>query len=64
MTKFVEDRYEAKSLIIASQLPVANWYEYINDNTLADVIMDRLVNNSIHMDLKGESMRKRKRYGK
>ncbi len=64
LLQILEDRFECKSLIIASQLPVANWYEYINDNTLADAIMDRLVNNSIHMDLKGESMRKRKRYGK
>lgn len=37
-----EDRYGKKSLVITSQLPVAKWYEYINDPTLADAIMDRM----------------------
>ena len=61
LLQLLEDRYERKSVIIASQLPLPNWYDYIGDNTLADAIMDRLVNNSIHLDLKGESMRRRKK---
>lgn len=49
-------------MIIISQLPLDKWYDYINDATLADAIMDRLINTSIHFDLKGESMRSRRRF--
>jgi DNA replication protein DnaC len=48
-------------MIIISQLPVVKWYDYIAEPTLADAIMDRLVSNAIHIELKGESMRRRKR---
>ena len=40
--QLLEDRYENKSVIIASQLPTEKWYDYINEQTLADAIMDRL----------------------
>ncbi|MGN8725846.1 ATP-binding protein, partial [Segatella copri] len=43
MLQILEERYERKSVIIASQLPIAKWYDYIGDPTLADAIMDRLV---------------------
>ena len=56
-----EERYERKSMIIASQLPISKWYDYIGDPTLADAIMDRLVANSNKIELKGESMRQRKK---
>ena len=48
-------------MIIVSQLPLDKWYDYIAEPTLADAIMDRLVNNSIHIELKGESMRRKKK---
>ena len=54
-------RYDRKSMIIVSQLPLDKWYDYIAEPTLADAIMDRLVNNSIHIELKGESMRRKKK---
>ena len=57
----LEERYERKSVIIASQLPIAKWYDYIGDATLADAIMDRLVANANKIELKGESMRQRKK---
>ena len=56
-----EERYERKSMIIASQLPISKWYDYIGDPTLADAIMDRLVANANKIELKGESMRQRKK---
>ena len=56
--QLLEDRYGKKSIIITSQLPVAKWYEYINDPTLADAIMDRLTANASRIELKGESQRK------
>jgi DNA replication protein DnaC len=54
----IEERHKLKSTIITSQLPVASWYEYINDPTIADAIMDRLLEKSHRIDLKGVSMRK------
>jgi DNA replication protein DnaC len=61
LLQILEERYERKSLIIASQLPIAKWYDYIGDATLADAIMDRLVANANKIELKGESMRQRKK---
>lgn len=54
----IEERHKLKSTIITSQLPVASWYEYINDPTIADAIMDRLLEKSHRIELKGVSMRK------
>jgi DNA replication protein DnaC len=53
-----EDRYQAKSFILVSQLPVARWHEQIGDPTVADGILDRLVHNAHRIELRGESMRK------
>ena len=61
LLQILEERYERKSVIIASQLPIAKWYDYIGDATLADAIMDRLVANANKIELKGESMRHRKK---
>jgi DNA replication protein DnaC len=47
-------------VIVTSQLPVAKWYDYINEPTLADAIMDRLLANASRIELKGESMRRKK----
>ncbi len=60
LLQLLEDRYGKKSIIITSQLPVAKWYEYINDPTLADAILDRLTANSHRIELKGESLRRKK----
>jgi DNA replication protein DnaC len=61
LLQILEERYDRKSMIIVSQLPIDKWYDYIAEPTLADAIMDRLVNNSIHIELKGESMRRKKK---
>jgi len=55
----LEDRNGKKSIIITSQLPVSKWHEYINDPTLADVILDRILYNTQRIELKGESLRKK-----
>ena len=60
MLQILEDRYGIKSTIIASQLPVEKWYEYIGENSISDAIMDRLAGNAHRFDLKGESLRKKK----
>lgn len=60
LLQLLEDRYEKKSIVITSQLPVAKWYEYINDPTLADAILDRLTAGAHRIELKGESLRRKK----
>jgi DNA replication protein DnaC len=59
--ELIEDRYDRKSTIVTSQLPVSSWYEVINEKTIADAILDRLVHSSHRIDLKGESLRKQKK---
>ena len=53
-----EDRYQLRSMILTSQLPVAQWHEQIGNPTLADSILDRLVHNAHRIEMRGESMRK------
>lgn len=60
LLQMLEDRYAKKSIIITSQLPVAKWHEFINEPTLADAILDRLTAKAHRIELKGESMRKKK----
>jgi len=58
LLEILDDRYQRKSTIITSQLPITHWHEHLNDATLADAILDRLVHNSIKLELKGEPLRK------
>jgi DNA replication protein DnaC len=55
-----DDRYQRRSVILTSQLPLAHWHEQIGDPTLADSILDRLVHNAYRIELNGESMRKKR----
>ena len=59
LLEIIEDRHARKSTIVASQLPVAKWYEVIGDSTVADAILDRMVHTAHRIELKGESLRKR-----
>lgn len=54
----IDDRHNKTSTIIASQIPVSAWYDIIGEGTIADAILDRIVNSSHRIDLKGESLRK------
>lgn len=53
-----EDRYQTRSTVLTSQVPVAGWHEQIGDATVADGILDRLVHNAHRIELKGDSMRR------
>jgi len=55
-----EDRYQTRSLILTSQLPVTRWHEQIGDPTVADGILDRLVHNAHRIEMRGDSMRKKR----
>jgi DNA replication protein DnaC len=54
----IEDRYNTRSTIVSSQIPVSAWYNIIGEGTIADAILDRLVNSSHRINLNGESLRK------
>ncbi len=55
-----EDRYQTRSLVLTSQLPVSRWHEQIGDPTVADGILDRLVHNAHRIEMRGDSMRKKR----
>lgn len=60
LLEVIEDRHGRKATIIASQIPVSDWHEIIGEKTIADAILDRLVHQAHRIQLKGESLRKRK----
>lgn len=55
----IDERFSNQSTIVCSQIPVSAWYDIIGEGTIADAILDRLVNSSHRIDLKGESLRKK-----
>jgi DNA replication protein DnaC len=59
LLEIVEDRYNARSLLITSQIPVKQWYDIIGNSTLADAILDRIVHNAYRIELSGDSLRER-----
>jgi DNA replication protein DnaC len=60
LMEIIEDRHGKKSTIVASQLPIGAWFDVIGEETIADAILDRLINTSYRIELKGESLRKKK----
>jgi len=58
LLEIIESRVDLSSIIITSQLPVTQWYDYLNNDTVADAILDRIVYSSHRIELKGTSMRK------
>lgn len=54
-----DDRYQRRSTVLSSQLPIAKWHKQIGDPTTADSILDRLVHTAYRFELAGESMRKK-----
>jgi len=58
--EILEERYDRKSLILVSQIPVKSWHSVIGEATVADAICDRLINGSHSLQLKGDSFRRKK----
>ena len=60
LLEILEDRYDLKSTIVSSQIPIEKWHDLIGDPTIADAVLDRLVHNAhqITFSMKGDSMRK------
>ncbi len=61
LMEIIEDRHGKRSTMFTSQLPVQAWYEVIGDDTLADAILDRVVHDAHRLELKGESLRRRRK---
>lgn len=59
LLEIMEDRYQTRSTIVASQLPVEAWHDVIANPTVADAVLDRLVNNAYRISLTGDSMRRK-----
>ena len=57
LSEIIEDRAQRRSTIVTSQLDSNIWHDAFGDPTLADAVLDRLVNNAYRLDLEGESMR-------
>jgi DNA replication protein DnaC len=57
--EILEDRHGKNATIIASQIPVASWFDVIGEPTIADAILDRIIHTSHRIELKGESLRKK-----
>lgn len=60
MMEILEDRHGKNATIIASQLPVASWYDLFSEETVADAVMDRVAHGSYRIELQGESLRKKR----
>lgn len=60
LLEVIEDRDGRAATVVTSQLPISKWYAWLDDATLADAILDRLVHGAYKVDLKGESQRKQR----
>lgn len=55
----IDERIGIHSTVIASQYPIANWHALMEDKTVADAILDRVLSDAIRVSLTGDSMRQR-----
>lgn len=60
LMEVIEDRHGKSSTIITSQVPVSKWHDIIGEQTIADAILDRIVHDAHRIEMKGESLRKKK----
>lgn len=60
LMEIIEDRHGKKSTLLTSQVPINQWHEVIGEQTIADAILDRIVHDAQRLELKGESMRKKR----
>jgi len=60
LMEIIEDRHGKRSTLFTSQVPVNNWYEVIGEQTIADAILDRIIHDAHRLELKGDSLRKRR----
>ena len=61
LLEVIDDRDGLRSTVLASQIPVKKWHDYLGDPTIADAIADRLIPSAHRIVLKGPSRRARKK---
>jgi DNA replication protein DnaC len=59
LLEIIDDRAGNKATIITSQLPIEHWHTWIGDATIADAILDRVMQKNHRFNLTGESLRSR-----
>lgn len=57
LLEVIDDRAAVKATIITSQLPIEHWHAWVGDATVADAMMDRLIQKNHRIVLTGESLR-------
>ncbi|MCF0225509.1 MAG: ATP-binding protein, partial [Fibrobacter sp.] len=57
--QIIDDRYNRTALILASQLPITDWYNVFQSELIAEACLDRIVHKAKKIALKGESLRKK-----
>ena len=60
LLEIMEDRHGKSSTIITSQIPINKWHEVIGEETIADAIMDRIIHDAHRVEMKGDSLRKKR----
>ena len=60
LLEILEDRYGRASTMLVTQIPVSDWHDRLGNATLSDAVMDRIIHNAYRLELRGESMRKRR----
>lgn len=60
LMEIIEDRHGKAATIITSQVPVSKWHEIIGEQTIADAILDRIVHDAHRIEMKGDSLRKKR----
>ena len=60
LLEIVEDRYGRGAMLVTSQIPVDRWHDLIGDPTIGDAILDRIVHNAHRIQLRGDSLRRKK----
>ena len=58
LLEVIEDRYQLRSTIVTSQLPVSEWHSSLGEPSIADAILDRLIHNAHRIELRGDSLRR------
>jgi len=61
LLELIDSRLDNKATLITSQMPMSVWHDGFENKTIADAVMDRIINSSYHVQLKGESLRKKRR---
>ena len=59
LLEIIDDRAASKATIITSQLPIEHWHAWVGDATIADAILNRLMQRNHRFTLTGESLRQK-----